>query len=77
MRLKERWLRCLPAGLLLAAIVLGVIWLAQPRAFLRFAPLDAATEIHIFTTDAGAVHALQEARPSQAELVGITDIPEE
>jgi len=68
MPLKQRWLRCLPAGLLLAALVLGAIWLAQPRAFLQFAPLDRSTEIHVHTTDAGEIHAFQEARPSQTEL---------
>ena len=68
MSLKQRWLRCLPAGFLLAAVVLGIVWLAQPRAFLQFAPLDKATEIHVYTTDAGETHAFQEARPSQAEL---------
>lgn len=74
MSLKQRWLRCLPAGFLLAAIVLGIVWLAQPRAFLRFAPLDEATEIHIYTTDAGEAHKLQEARPSQAELRPLLEV---
>lgn len=68
MSLKQRWLRCLPAGLLLAALVLGIVWLTQPRAFLQFAPLDKATEIHLYTMDAGAGHAFREARPSQEEL---------
>lgn len=68
MSLKQRWLRCLPAGLLLAALVLAVVWLMRPGAFLRFAPLDDATDIHLYTMDAGVGHAFREARPSQEEL---------
>ena len=74
MSLKQRWLRCLPAGLLLAAMVLCAVWLVQPRTFLTFAPLDKATEIHIFTTDAGETHRLQEARPTQAELQPLLEV---
>ena len=46
----KRWLRCLPAGFLLAALVLLLLWLNQPRSFSEVAGIEENTVFSVYTT---------------------------
>ena len=70
----KRWLRCLPAGFVLAAIVLAILWFVQPLDFSKIAPADSATEFYIYTTDAGASHELQDARPEKDTMAPLLEL---
>lgn len=65
MSLKQRWLRCLPAGLILAALVLVIVWLVYPRSFSDVICSDE-TE-----------HELLSARPEHEEMEPLLDLLKE
>ena len=73
----KRWLRCLPAGMLLAAVVLVLVWLAHPRDFLEFAPVEQSTDFYIYTTSADEIHKFREARPDRNEIAPLLELLEE
>ena len=77
MSLKQRWLRCLPAGLVLAALVLAIVWLVQPRAFSDVIHSDNAVEFYIYTTDFETDHELLSARPQREEMEPLLDLLKE
>ena len=58
MTLKQRWLRCLPSGLILAALVLLIVWLVQPRAFSDVIRSDGAEEFYVYTSSVETEHEL-------------------
>lgn len=74
MGMKERWLRCLPAGFLLAAIVLAIVWFVQPRAFSDVIHSDGAVEFYIYTPDVETDHELLSARPDREEMEPLLDL---
>ena len=74
MSLKQRWLRCLPAGMVLAALVLAVLWLVQPRAFSDVIRSGGATEFYLYTTDAETDHELLSVRPDREEMEPLLDL---
>lgn len=74
MSLKQRWLRCLPAGLILAALVLAVVWLTQPRAFSDVIRSDGAVEFYIYTSEVETDHELLSARPERTEMEPLLDL---
>ena len=67
----RRWLRYLPAGILLAAVVLALVWLARPRSFGEVISLEPAAEYSILATDTGETW---EAWPSQAEMESLLEL---
>lgn len=74
----KRWLKYLPAGLLLAAAVLVLVWLGRPRSFGEFAPVEASTEFYIYTTSAQTGgHEFREARPGREEIALLLALLEE
>lgn len=72
----KRWLQCLPAGLLLAAVVLTLVWLSQPRSFSDFFRVEQSTEFYIYTTSAGTHHELFEARPDREGIASLLELLE-
>lgn len=73
----KRWLRYLPAGLLLAAAVLVLVWLTRPQSFLEFAPVEASTDFYIYTTSAQVGgHEFREARPGREEMAPLLELLE-
>ena len=74
MSLKERWLRCLPAGLILAALVLAAVWLTQPRAFSNVIRSDGATEFYVYTSAVENGHELLSARPDREGMEPLLDL---
>jgi len=77
MSLKQRWLRCLPAGLVLAALVLAVLWLTKPRAFSDVIHSDGATEFYIYTSEVETEHELLSVRPDRKEMEPLLDLLKE
>ena len=77
MSLKQRWLRCLPAGLVLAAVVLLIVWLVQPRPFSNVIHSDGAVEFYIYTSQVETEHELLSARPDREEMEPILDLLKE
>ena len=77
MSLKRRWLRCLPAGLILAALVLVIAWLVQPRAFSEVIHSDGADEFYIYTSEVETEHELLSARPEREEMEPLLDLLKE
>ena len=77
MSLKPRWLRCLPAGLVLAAVVLLIVWLVQPRPFSNVIHSDGAVEFYIYTSQVETEHELLSARPDREEMEPILDLLKE
>jgi len=77
MSLKRRWLRCLPAGLILAALVLVIAWLVQPRAFSDVIHSDGADEFYIYTSEVETEHELLSARPEREEMEPLLDLLKE
>ena len=77
MSLKRRWLRCLPAGLILAALVLVIAWLVQPRAFSDVIRSDGADEFYIYTSEVETEHELLSARPEREEMEPLLDLLKE
>lgn len=77
MSLKQRWLRHLPAGLILAALVLVIAWLVQPRAFSDVIHSDGAEEFYVYTSEVETEHELLSARPTRAEMEPILDLLKE
>ena len=59
----KRWLRCLPAGLILAALVMALVWLTLPRSFADVAGLGERSELYVHTWDAEAPHEVRESQP--------------
>ena len=73
----KRWLRWLPLGMLLAAMVLGFAWLKSPRNFSEFVPVEQVVEIYLYTTSAQAgEHKLYEARPERREAESLLTLLE-
>ena len=73
----KRWLRYLPAGLILAAAVLALVWLVRPRSFTEFAPVEQSTEFYIYTTSAQVGgHEFREARPDREEIAPLLELLE-
>ena len=68
MSLKRKWLRCLPAGLILAALVLVIAWLVQPRAFSDVIHSDGADEFYVYTSSVETEHELLSDRPNREEM---------
>lgn len=77
MTLKQRWLRCLPAGLILAALVLLIAWLVQPRAFSNVIHSDGAEEFYIYTSSVDTEHELLSGRPNREEMEPLLDLLKE
>ena len=77
MSLKQRWLRCLPAGLILAALVLVIAWLVQPRAFSDVIHSDGAEEFYLYTSSVETEHELLSARPDREEMEPLLDLLKE
>lgn len=77
MSLKQRWLRCLPVGLILAALVLVIAWLVQPRAFSDVIRSDGAEEFYLYTSEVETEHELLSARPNREEMEPILDLLKE
>ena len=77
MSLKRKWLRCLPAGLILAALVLVIAWLVQPRAFSDVIRSDGADEFYIYTSEVETEHELLSARPEREEMEPLLDLLKE
>lgn len=63
----KRWFRCLPAGLILAALVMAILWLAQPRSFSEVARLQETTSLYVYTTDETPQRNLLESQPERDE----------
>lgn len=64
----KRWLRCLPAGFLLAAVVLLLLWLNQPRSFSEVAGVGENSYFSVSTTDNTPQRELMEAWPEREEI---------
>ena len=77
MTLKQRWLHCLPAGLILAALVLLIVWLVQPRAFSDVIRSDGADEFYVYTSSVETEHELLSARPNREEMEPLLDLLKE
>ena len=74
MTLKQRWLRCLPAGILLAAMVLAVAWVMRPQSFAELIPMEQAAKFSIHTTGSREQHADWEAWPERAEIEPLLEL---
>jgi len=71
----KRWLQYLPAGFLLAAVVLAVIWLVRPRLFVDVIRTEQAVEFSILcTSNAGGQHTNREAWLSQEEIEPLLEL---
>ena len=77
MTLKQRWLHCLPAGLILAALVLLIVWLVQPRAFSDVIRSDGADEFYVYTSSVETERELLSARPNRKEMEPLLDLLKE
>jgi len=77
MTLKQRWLHCLPAGLILAALVLLIVWLVQPRALSNVIRSDGADEFYVYTSSVETEHELLSARPNREEMEPLLDLLKE
>ena len=77
MTLKQRWLHCLPAGLILAALVLLIVWLVQPRAFSDVIRSDGADEFYVYTSSVETEHELLSDRPNREEMEPLLDLLKE
>ena len=77
MTLKQRWLHCLPAGLILAALVLLIAWLVQPRAFSDVIHSDGAEEFYVYTSSVETEHELLSGRPNREEMEPLLDLLKE
>lgn len=64
----KRWLRCLPAGFLLAAVVLLLLWLNQPRSFSEVAGVGENSYFSVYTIDNTPQRELMEAWPEREEI---------
>ena len=73
----KRWLKYLPAGLLLAAVVLVLAWLMRPRSFAEFAPAEHVAEVYLYTTSVHVDgHELYEAWPDREEVEPLLNLLE-
>jgi len=73
----KRWLKCLPAGMVLAAVVLTLLWLGRPQSFAEFAPVEQSSEFYIYTTSAQTgSHEFREARPDLEEMTLLLELLE-
>ena len=77
MTLKQRWLRCLPVGLILAALVLLIVWLVQPRSFSDVIRSDGAEEFYVYTSSVETERELLSARPNREEMEPLLDLLKE
>ena len=77
MTLKQRWLRCLPAGLILPALVLLIVWLVQPRAFSDVIRSGGAEEFYVYTSSVETEHELLSVRPNREEMEPLLDLLKE
>ena len=64
----KRWLRCLPAGFLLAALVLLLLWLNQPRSISEVAGIEENTVFSVYTTAETPQRELMMAHPEREEI---------
>ena len=74
MTLKQRWLRCLPAGLILAALVLTVAWVMRPQSFTELIPMEQAVEFSVHTTGSREQHVIRESFLDLEEIEPLLDL---
>ena len=70
----KRWFRYLPAGLILAALTMALVWIARPHGFLDIMPMEQATSFYVWTTSGQG--QFYDAHPDREELEPLLELLE-